>query len=145
MPEHFPSRVHLGPTKVVNAETGLTPHQVSALRGRIVKVVSDNIDRAAAVLDGTESWSAQQVRLFGMLLDKTVPNLSLNANINENRNEDPRRMSREQLEAAAIELMGRQAEEKTRTIKQEMDVTIGGVIEGDCVIPGRLSKRKVKD
>jgi hypothetical protein len=52
----------------------LTPHQVGALRNQIVRLVELGLSDVCDVLDGRKVWSAQQTKLFLVLLDKVVPN-----------------------------------------------------------------------
>lgn len=73
--------------------TGLpavTPQQVDRVRRSVLDVVRKNIPAVREVLDGQRKWDNQQVRLFGMMLNKVMPDLhhSFNQHTVENKNVD---------------------------------------------------------
>ena len=73
--------------------TGLpavTPQQVDRVRRSVLDVVRKNIPQVREVLDGSRKWDNQQVRLFGMMLNKVMPDLhhSFNQHTIENKNVD---------------------------------------------------------
>jgi hypothetical protein len=73
--------------------TGLpavTPQQVDRVRRSVLDVVRKNIPQVREVLDGSRKWDNQQVRLFGMMLNKVMPDLhhSFNQHTVENKNVD---------------------------------------------------------
>jgi len=53
----------------------LTQQDIVALRGHTLRVVNRRLADAGRVLEGKKEWSNQQVRLFGMLLAKVMPDL----------------------------------------------------------------------
>ena len=57
-------------------ETRLTPQQSSQIRGEIAKYVTDQLHLANAVVTGAVDWNPTQARVFGMLLNKVVPDLN---------------------------------------------------------------------
>lgn len=68
----------------------VTPQQVDRVRRSVLDVVRKNIPQVREVLDGSRKWDNQQVRLFGMMLNKVMPDLhhSFNQHTVENKNVD---------------------------------------------------------
>lgn len=68
----------------------VTPQQVDRVRRSVLDVVRKNIPAVREVLDGQRKWDNQQVRLFGMMLNKVMPDLhhSFNQHTVENKNVD---------------------------------------------------------
>lgn len=68
----------------------VTPQQVDRVRRSVLDVVRKNIPQVREVLDGSRKWDNQQVRLFGMMLNKVMPDLhhSFNQHTVENKNID---------------------------------------------------------
>lgn len=68
----------------------VTPQQVDRVRRSVLDVVRNNIPDVRLVLDGTKKWDNQQVRLFGMMLNKVMPDLhhSFNEHTVETKNMD---------------------------------------------------------
>ena len=60
------------------------------MRRSVLDVVRKNIPQVREVLDGSRKWDNQQVRLFGMMLNKVMPDLhhSFNQHTVENKNVD---------------------------------------------------------
>lgn len=77
------------PTKG-NGLAPVTPQQVDRVRRSVLDVVRKNIPHVREVLDGNRKWDNQQVRLFGMMLNKVMPDLhhSFNQHTVENKNID---------------------------------------------------------
>jgi hypothetical protein len=68
----------------------VTPQQVDRVRRSVLDVVRKNIPAVREVLEGNRKWDNQQVRLFGMMLNKVMPDLhhSFNQHTVENKNVD---------------------------------------------------------
>ena len=68
----------------------VTPQQVDRVRRSVLDVVRNKIPDVRLVLDGTKKWDNQQVRLFGMMLNKVMPDLhhSFNEHTVETKNMD---------------------------------------------------------
>jgi len=49
--------------------------EVDRVRRSVLDVVRRNIPKVRKVLDGTISWNNQQVRVFGLMLNKVMPDL----------------------------------------------------------------------
>lgn len=87
------------------AEDILRPEQVLEMQNEIAEGVRENIAKARMVLAGTETWNANQVKLFGLLINKVVPDL--HHSLIERR--PPKKLSdmtREELEAIAFSTEG---------------------------------------
>ena len=70
--------------------TGLpavTPLEVDRVRRSTLDIVRKQMPIVREVLDGTREWNNQQVRLFGMMLNKVMPDLhhSFNEHTIENK------------------------------------------------------------
>ena len=70
--------------------TGLppvTPLEVDRVRRSTLDIVRKQMPIVRQVLDGTREWNNQQVRVFGMLLNKVMPDLhhSFNEHTVENK------------------------------------------------------------
>ena len=63
------------PTKSVGGLPPVTPMEVDRVRRSVLDVVRRNIPKVRKVLDGTISWNNQQVRVFGLMLNKVMPDL----------------------------------------------------------------------
>jgi len=68
----------------------VTPQQVDRVRRSVLDVVRKNIPAVREVLEGNRKWDNQQVRLFGMMLNKVMPDLhhSFNQHTVENKSVD---------------------------------------------------------
>ena len=63
------------PTKSVGGLPPVTPMEVDRVRRSVLDVVRKNIPKVRRVLDGSISWNNQQVRVFGLMLNKVMPDL----------------------------------------------------------------------
>lgn len=79
----------------------LTPMQSSQIRGQIASFVRNQIEIANNVVIGAVDWNPTQARVFGMLLNKVVPDLSASYVQHEHNNKDVIDMSRDELERIA--------------------------------------------
>ena len=83
------------------ARKGLTPGDIMKLRGKTLQIVNNRLADAGKVLDGKKQWNNQQVRLFGILLNKIMPDLhhSVVQGELEVHTKDAHELTREELEA----------------------------------------------
>jgi hypothetical protein len=79
----------------------LTPQQSAKLRGHIATAICLQVPQAHDVVMGTRQWTPTQARVFAMLLDKVLPDLSASYGLTETAATDVEQMSREALEAIA--------------------------------------------
>lgn len=103
------------------AKKAVTPEEVASLRRRIYNIVDRRLGKAAGFLDGTVDWNANQVRMFGLLLDRVMP--KLNHTFNEvNINSKPaHELTREELERIVLEGGGAAANLKGAIIDAEFE------------------------
>jgi hypothetical protein len=99
--ERHPSLLPLALEKMPQLDN----YQLGLIRQKITEIVGTNLEIASAVLSTTSdtTWSPQQVRLFGMLLDKAVPSLSQSNNLNLSANVDLASLSRDDLMRIALQ------------------------------------------
>lgn len=92
----------------------LSVEELDGLRRRALATVKDNIPRVRAVLAGDLRWTNQQIKLFQIVLNKVLPDLSASQTTHIHK-KDYKSMSREELEAFVA--LGKQAieEEKLST------------------------------
>lgn len=83
------------------AKNQLTPRQAGALRAQVYKFVQDHLLEANEVVLGTKEWSPTQARVFGMLLNKVIPDVNASFVQHEHSTKSLRELSREELEAIA--------------------------------------------
>ena len=79
----------------------LTPQQSAQIRGQIAKYVSEQINLAHSVVVGSQDWNPTQARVFGMLLNKVVPDLNASFVQHEHNVKQLTELSRSELEAIA--------------------------------------------
>ncbi|WP_138465340.1 hypothetical protein [Poseidonocella sp. HB161398] len=80
--------------------TPFTHEQVNALRAGLITEVEQHLADAHEVIRGTRVWTSTQVRLFGKLIDKVLPNLSASEHLHHQPEDRPLAdLSREELEA----------------------------------------------
>lgn len=89
-------------TAITNlGSTKLTPAQSAQIRGQIANFVKDQITVANQVVMHGKEWTPTQARVFGMLLNKVVPDLNASFVQHEHQVKNLTEMSREELEAIA--------------------------------------------
>lgn len=79
----------------------LTPAESARVRAQIAKYVGDQITDAHEVVMGIKNWNPTQARVFGMLLNKVVPDLNASFVQHEHTTKELTDLSREELEAIA--------------------------------------------
>lgn len=78
-----------------------TPREAERLRQRVATHIANHLDTAGLVLDGTKSWSPQQVNVFKTLLNKVMPDVSFSHHLHETVRKPLRELTRDQLERIA--------------------------------------------
>lgn len=91
-------------TEAKKKHVRLTPDDSAEVRGQIASYMKEQIMIANLVVLGTKEWSPTQARVFGMLLNKVVPDLNASFVQQEVTRRDITQLSREDLEALAIEM-----------------------------------------
>lgn len=94
-------RKHPHPTKGSGGLAPVTPVEVDRVRRSVLDVVRNNIPQVREVLDGSRKWDNQQVRLFGMMLNKVMPDLHHSFNQHSVETKEVHELSIEELEAIA--------------------------------------------
>tara|TARA_B100000780_G_C20893449_1_gene355571 strand:+ start:79 stop:531 length:453 start_codon:yes stop_codon:yes gene_type:complete len=79
----------------------LTPAESGKIRAEIATYMRDQLTDAHLVVMGTKEWNPTQARVFGMLLNKVVPDLNHSFNQHEHTAKTLTDLSREELEAIA--------------------------------------------
>ena len=82
-------------------EVKLSPAMSANIRGEIASYVKDQINLAHTVVLGHTEWNPTQARVFGMLLNKVVPDLNANFVQHEVNMKQLTDLSREELERIA--------------------------------------------
>jgi hypothetical protein len=77
----------------------LTPNDIASMRSQVFHTVISQTARVANVLNGDEKWNPQQVRLYGMLLNKVLPDLHHSYSEVAVQDTDVNKLSRQELEA----------------------------------------------
>lgn len=96
----------------------VTPIEVDRVRRSVLDVVRKQIPSVRDVLDGNKQWNNSQVRLFGMMLNKVMPDLhhSFNEHAVENKAEH-------ELTFAELQVIAAQAHEPTEDDTDVIDAT----------------------
>ncbi len=76
----------------------VTVEEVDNVRRHVLDTVKNNIPNARAVLGGRLKWTNQQVKLFQILLNKVLPDLSASMNEHIHRRKPLKEMTREELQ-----------------------------------------------
>jgi hypothetical protein len=104
-------RKNPSPTKSTGGLPAVTPIEVDRVRRSVLDVVRNNIPKVRGVLDGTVKWDNQQVRVFGMMLNKVMPDLhhSFNEHTVETKKVD-------QLSIQELEEIAARADEQEKSV-----------------------------
>lgn len=94
----------------------LTPAESGKIRAEIANYMRDQLTDAHLVVMGSKEWNPTQARVFGMLLNKVVPDLNANFHQHEHETKSLTDLSRDELEAIAQGV-------------SEIEVETAGVIE----------------
>jgi hypothetical protein len=92
-------KVHKPHKKYSQKTPAITAEEVDKVRGRVLETVKENLPNVRGVLLGNLRWTNQQVKLFQIMLNKVLPDLSasMNEHIHKNRTVD--QLTRAELEA----------------------------------------------
>ena len=93
--------------------TGLpavTPLEVDRVRRSVLDVVRKQMPEVREVLAGNKKWDAQQTRLFGMMLNKVMPDLHHSFNEHQIENKEVHELTYEELQRIAASANAVEAE-----------------------------------
>ena len=93
--------------------TGLpavTPLEVDRVRRSVLDVVRKQMPEVREVLAGNKKWDAQQTRLFGMMLNKVMPDLHHSFNEHTIENKEAHELTIEELQSIAAQAQAVEAE-----------------------------------
>jgi|TARA_R100000234_G_scaffold109898_1_gene82020 hypothetical protein len=79
----------------------LTPQQVSVLRGKISQKMTKNLTMAQEVLQGKREWTPTQARVFSALLNKVIPDVSMQYAQVDVQTKEASNLTRKELEEIA--------------------------------------------
>lgn len=77
----------------------LQPNDIAIMRSQVFATVATQTAKVVGVLNGTEQWNPQQVRLYGMLLNKVLPDLHHSYSEVAIQDSDVNKLTRRELEA----------------------------------------------
>lgn len=101
--KQLPARIPVGSSIKTRAKNagGLAPitaEELDKVRRQVLDTVKVALPAARNVLSGTGRWTNQQVKLFQIMLNKVMPDLS-HSQVDVTRNDkDPSKMTREELQ-----------------------------------------------
>jgi hypothetical protein len=108
----------------------VTPIEVDRVRRSVLDIVRNNIPTVREVLNGNRSWSNQQVRLFGMMLNKVMPDLHHTFNEHTIENKKAHELTIEELEQIAMQATEQsEREDKEETMEDTDDISDAEVVE----------------
>lgn len=111
-------------TKSTGGLPAVTPIEVDRVRRSVLDIVRNNIPTVRSVLNGDRSWSNQQVRLFGMMLNKVMPDLHHTFNEHTIENKQIHELSIQELEAIAIQATQQsEQEDREETMSDTDDIS----------------------
>ena len=104
----------------------VTADEVDKVRGRVLETVKENLPNVRGVLNGKLRWTNQQVKLFQIMLNKVLPDLSasMNEHIHKNRTVD-------QLTRAELEAIVATAKKATKAEEADGDILDAEYTEED--------------
>ena len=98
------------PTKGTGGLAPVTPVEVDRVRRSVLDVVRKQIPAVREVLSGDRKWDAQQTRLFGMMLNKVMPDLHHSFNEHTLENKEVHELSYDELQRIAAQAEAVEAE-----------------------------------
>jgi len=118
--------------------TGLpavTPLEVDRVRRSVLDVVRKQMPEVREVLAGRKRWDAQQTRLFGMMLNKVMPDLHHSFNEHTVENKEAHELTIEELQtiaaqAKAVEAEYEEVDNGTNTTGSSQEVAHNSKSEG---------------
>lgn len=113
-----------------------TPSESAKIRADIAKAIKTHINAASEVLAGNISWNPTQARVFGILLNKVVPDLNATFVQHEHNTRQLVDLSREELEriAAGLDVIDVETTDESNqptSTSPEIEHDAGGIGEGD--------------
>lgn len=106
-PKGLQPYTELAVMKLGKNSLGLSTKQIGELRAQVFQDMAAQIRNAFEVLGGSRIWSTQQVAVFKALLNKVLPDLTANYHMVQSEDDDPRRLSRDQLEKIAASALAK--------------------------------------
>lgn len=107
--------------------------EIDNVRRHVLDAVKNNIPNVRAVLGGRVKWTNQQVKLFQIMLNKVLPDLSASMNEHIHRPKELGQMTREEIERFVLESARREREDPTDTVdavyEEIPDVTADEAVE----------------
>lgn len=111
-------------TKSTGGLPPVTPIEVDRVRRSVLDIVRNNIPVVREVLKGDRSWSNQQVRLYGMMLNKVMPDLHHTFNEHTIENKQVHELTIEELEAIATQTSAQsEQEDREETMSDTDDIS----------------------
>lgn len=107
--------------------TGLpavTPVEVDRVRRSVLDVVRKQMPEVREVLAGNKKWDAQQTRLFGMMLNKVMPDLHHSFNEHTVENKEAHELTIDELQRIAAQANAVEADYKE--VENGTDTTASG-------------------
>jgi len=83
------------------SQVEFSPAESQKIRTKISNYMSTQLEDANAVVMGTKSWNPTQARVFGILLNKVIPDLNASFHQHEHSTKQLTDLSRDELEAIA--------------------------------------------
>lgn len=133
-------RKNPSPTKSTGGLPAVTPIEVDRVRRSVLDVVRNNIPKVRGVLDGTVKWDNQQVRVFGMMLNKVMPDLHHSFNEHTVETKKVEELSIQELEEIAARA---DEEEKSVVDLEEQGEKANGKEESKWSVQGEEPKQAV--
>jgi hypothetical protein len=138
-------RKNPNPIRSSGGHPPVTPVEVDRVRRSALDVVRKNMPNVRAVLDGKKTWSNQQVRLFGMMLNKVMPDLHHSFNEHSIESKSANELTLEELQTIAAQALQPAKEDDeddtydAEVIDDEPDTPASGPApSSDQVSPERL-------
>lgn len=117
-------RKNPSPTKGSGGLPAVTPLEVDRVRRSVLDVVRKNIPQVREVLDGNRNWNNQQVRLFGMMLNKVMPDLHHSFNEHSIETKSENELTYEELQQIAAQALRTDIED-AEEINDDNDTAAG--------------------
>lgn len=96
-------RKQVSTTRGTGGLAPVTPIEVDRVRRSVLDVVRKQIPSVRLVLEGDKQWNNSQVRLFGMMLNKVMPDLHHSFNEHAIENKDAHELTFDELQAIAAQ------------------------------------------
>jgi len=111
--KNLPARIKLHKPAPTGARPGtpqVTSEAVDKVRSRVLFTVQENLPNVRNVLGGRLKWTNQQVKLFQIMLNKVLPDLSASMNEHMHKHKTIDQLTRAELEA--IVAQGKRADKE---------------------------------